>query len=317
MRVHPQAFSFLDRPARWATGFAARWLGRLLALAAAALVLSAALTAWYFRPVTTTYRLSTARGGPSVRLALVTDLHSCRYGKGQRDLLRRLEAVRPDAVFLGGDIFDDVLPDGNTLAFLDAVAARWPCFYVTGNHEFWSGRVREMKAAVRARGIAVLEGTGETVELRGRTFAVCGIDDPTYMEPGEWHPPKPDGLPADDPTCRIGNEWRRQLAAAEAAIIPGCTAILLSHRPERAADYRGKGFDLVLAGHTHGGQVALPFGLLDGLYAPSQGFFPKYAAGCFDIGGGTAMVVSRGLARESTPLPRWFNHPEVVVIDLD
>lgn len=317
MRTSPQVFSFPARPARWATGFGERWLRRILALAAAALVLFVALTAWYFRPVTTTYRVSTSQGGPSVRLALVTDLHSCRYGKDEWDLVRRLEAIHPDALFLGGDIFDDVLPDGNTLAFLDAVSARWPCFYVTGNHEFWSGRHAEMKEAVRARGIAVLDGGGVPFECRGRTIMICGIDDPTYMEPGERHPPKPDALPADDPTCRIGGEWRRQLAAAQASVIPGCTAILLSHRPERAENYRDKGFDLVLSGHTHGGQVALPFGLLDGLYAPSQGLFPKYAAGTYDIGGGTTLVVSRGLARESTPLPRWFNHPEIVAIDLD
>jgi hypothetical protein len=291
-------------------------LPHLLAGGALALLLLAAFTAWYFLPVSTVFRLSTAQGGPPVRLVLVTDLHSGRYGKGQRGLVRRIERLRPDAVLLGGDIFDDRLPDGNTLAFLDAAAARWKCFYVTGNHEYWSGRHREMKALVRARGISVLAGTCATLECRGRLLDICGIDDPTYMLPGEWHPPLPPSLPAEDPTCRTGGEWHRQLDAAQAAARPGRTRILLSHRPEYAAKYKGRGFDLVLAGHAHGGQVALPFGLLPGLYSPGEGYFPKYVSGPYDLGDGTMLVVSRGLSRRRHPLPRWFNHPEVVAIDL-
>jgi len=294
----------------------AGWAKLAGALAAAALVL-AAFTLWSFRPTATAYRLATGRGGPRVRLALVSDLHACRYGKGQRNLVRLLERVAPDAVLMAGDIFDDRFGDANVLAFLDAAAARWKCFYATGNHEFWSGRHREMKALVRARGVSVLEGTCVPLEVRGRTIDICGVDDPTYMEEGEWHPPLPPALPADDPTCRVGGEWRRQLAAAAAACTPARTHVLVSHRPERLADYRGRGFDLVVCGHAHGGQVALPFLLPGGLYSPGEGWFPKYAAGLHDLGDGTHLLVGRGLSRERHPFPRWFNRPEVAAIDLD
>ena len=74
-------------------------------------------------------------------------------------------------------------------------------------------------------------------------------------------------------------------------------------------------FDLVLCGHAHGGQWAIP-GILNGLYAPNQGMFPKYAGGRYDFERGT-LIVSRGLARESTPAPRVFNRPELVIIDLE
>jgi hypothetical protein len=310
------SLALLDQTALWAADAAAVWLSRLFRWGLPAAVFLAAFTGWYALPVTTTCRVATAQGGPPVRLALVTDLHSCRYGKGQQALVRRIERINPDLVLLGGDIFDDRIPDDATLELLDSIAPRRPCFYVTGNHEFWSGRHPAMKAAVRARGIAVLEGTGATVEVRGRKIDVCGLDDPTYMEPGEWHPPLPENLPADDPTCHLGGEWRRQLEAATAAAHPGHLKILLTHRPERVADYQGRGFDFVLCGHTHGGQVALPFGLLPGLFAPNQGFFPKYAAGVHDLGNGTTMVVSRGLARKHWFFPRWFNHPEVVIVEV-
>ena len=72
-------------------------------------------------------------------------------------------------------------------------------------------------------------------------------------------------------------------------------------------------FDLVLCGHAHGGQVRIP-GLVNGLYAPGQGIFPKYAGGAYKLDKGS-MIVSRGLAKSN--LPRVFNRPELVVITLE
>ena len=91
--------------------------------------------------------------------------------------------------------------------------------------------------------------------------------------------------------------------------------MLLSHRPERVEDYLAYDFDLVLSGHAHGGQWRLP-GLVNGLLAPDQGFFPAYAGGLYRLDENTDLVVSRGLARESTRVPRIFNPPELVIIDV-
>ena len=90
--------------------------------------------------------------------------------------------------------------------------------------------------------------------------------------------------------------------------------VLLSHRPELAELYQEYDFDLVLSGHAHGGQWIIP-GILNGLYAPHQGIFPQYAGGRYDFESQT-MLVSRGLARESTLAPRIFNRPEIVIIDI-
>ena len=71
--------------------------------------------------------------------------------------------------------------------------------------------------------------------------------------------------------------------------------------------------DLILAGHAHGGQVRIPL-LHQGLFAPQQGLFPRYTAGLHQYRS-CAMVVSRGLGNPST-IPRMFNPPEIVVIEL-
>lgn len=89
--------------------------------------------------------------------------------------------------------------------------------------------------------------------------------------------------------------------------------LLLAHRPERIEDYEEIQPDYVFSGHAHGGQWRLPLLLEKGLFSPSQGFFPKYSVGINEFDSFT-MVISRGLSRESTRVPRFYNPPEIVVV---
>jgi predicted MPP superfamily phosphohydrolase len=90
--------------------------------------------------------------------------------------------------------------------------------------------------------------------------------------------------------------------------------ILIAHRPEMIENYKKYSFDLVLSGHTHGGQVRIPL-IINGLYAPGQGVFPKYAGGIYTHGNLTH-VISRGLS-VNPRLPRIFNPPELVIIIIE
>ena len=105
-----------------------------------------------------------------------------------------------------------------------------------------------------------------------------------------------------------------QLQTVSTASNNGHYTILLSHRPEMVDEYSRYSFDLVLSGHAHGGQFRIPY-IINGVYAPHQGFFPKYASGMYYIGN-TTMIVSRGLDKEAIKLPRMFNRPELAIIDL-
>jgi predicted MPP superfamily phosphohydrolase len=90
----------------------------------------------------------------------------------------------------------------------------------------------------------------------------------------------------------------------------------LSHRPERIDELLPLKPDLVLSGHAHGGQWRIPVLLENGLLSPNQGLFPIYSNGEYFFGE-TKLLVSRGLARESTRvIPRVFNRPEIVIITL-
>jgi predicted MPP superfamily phosphohydrolase len=239
------------------------------------------------------YRIENEKIGEPLRIALITDLHSCRYGTNQEALVQAVEKQQPDIILLGGDIFDDEVPHQNSRIFLSRIAQKYPCFYVSGNHEFWSGEIETLKDWIRDQGITVLEGDCQIFEANGSAVNLCGIDDPTYI-----------GM----------EEIKVQAEHAYLSADPTKLTLLLTHRPELADLYREIGFDLVLAGHAHGGQWRIP-GILNGLLAPDQGLFPKYAGGAYQLGS-TTMIVSRGLARESTLVPRIFNRPELVVIDL-
>lgn len=231
------------------------------------------------------YQIETDKVTETVRLLVVSDLHSCVYGENQRELLDAVEAEDPDLVLLPGDIVDDVLPEDNAWTVLAALAEKWPCCYVTGNHEWWSGEAERICREMEGLGIYVLRNDCVELTIKGQTFTVYGIDDP---ESGEDH-------------------------LLDASAGRGYS-ILLAHRPERIGEYLQYPYDLIVSGHAHGGQWRLP-GLINGLYAPNQGLFPQYAGGRYDFGQ-QVFLVSRGLARESTRIPRLFNPPELLVADL-
>lgn len=244
------------------------------------------------------YTVRSEKIGEPVRIVLVTDLHSCKYGKEEETLIAAIEGQKPDIILLGGDICDDKIPNDNTEALLKGIADSYHCYYVTGNHEYWSNRIDKILDLFQSYGVTVLSGTNDIIKIRGQSLNICGISDPDIIRYTD---------------SAIGA--REQLQALEYVPDNGLYTILLAHRPEWIDAYAQYDFDLVLSGHAHGGQWRLP-GIINGVFAPDQGMFPKYAGGRY-ISKDMTMIVSRGLARESTPIPRIFNRPELVVVDLE
>ena len=232
-----------------------------------------------------------------VRIVLVTDLHGCNYGKNQKNLIEAIEKEKPDVVLLGGDIFDDNVPYENSTITIKQLAEKYPCYYVTGNHEYWSYDIDNILEIIEECGVNYLSAECKAIEINGQSVNICGVDDPDVIYYTN------DGIPIEE-----------QLQTVSTKIDKENFNILLSHRPELAELYQQYDYDLVLNGHAHGGQWRIP-GILNGLYAPHQGLFPKYAGGRYDFKNQT-MIVSRGLARESTLAPRIFNRPEIVFIDI-
>lgn len=251
-----------------------------------------------------TYEVQTKSDKNNIRIAVVSDLHSCHYGDNGEKLIAALNEQKPDIVALTGDIFDERMSNDNAESFLKQISARYTCFFVTGNHEYRGGKssFEERMKIIEKYGIIRLSSSVKTITINGETINIGGVDDP-YSSNTDY-----DGYSSDAPS------FGEQLKAVQKLADNGRYTVLLSHRPEFIKQYAACNFDLVLCGHTHGGQWRIP-GLLNGLFAPNQGLFPKYAGGEYSLEN-TTMIVSRGLAKESTHIPRFYNRPELVTVDI-
>lgn len=254
-----------------------------------------------------------------VRVVLLTDLHSHIHGNNQKNLIDLVIKQNPDIIMLAGDIADDETPIKGTELLLDGLNGVADIYYVTGNHEYWSSSIEDIKETIRGHfsdelkqpaddiaetresiqdgGVTILSDEYTQISINGNRIVVAGIEDPARVN-------------YYDSSYNQDSSMRE--AFSELDEMDGYK-ILLAHRPEKIEQYKLYNFDLVLSGHAHGGQVRIPL-IMNGLLAPNQGWFPKYAGGVYEHGELTH-VVSRGLSFNLF-LPRIFNPPEVVVIDL-
>lgn len=245
------------------------------------------------RLILRTYTVVSPKLTAEVRLAVVTDFHS---SDNADDVVAMVASCAPDAVLMVGDVFDDDTanrPPERTLSLMRQLSALYPCYYVSGNHEAWTGEMDALYQQTEEAGVTVLRMSSGVLTVRGQRIALCGIPDPYEMVYS--------GAP----------DTEEQLRQALEDVDSADFTVLLAHRPELLAKYAQFPLDLVVSGHAHGGQVRIP-GVLNGLYAPNQGWFPKLAGGAYTQDG-TTLIVSRGLAVR-TRLPRIFNRPEVVLV---
>ncbi|MEG1775715.1 MAG: metallophosphoesterase [Clostridia bacterium] len=222
----------------------------------------------------TRYQCHTGKLARPLVFAVVSDLHDEPF----THLFSMMEGA--DALLVPGDIssrYRQTFQQG--LAFLTEAAKRLPTFFSMGNHEIRQKQYKELRGALEQTGANVLVN-------RYLRFADCWI--------GGWYSPKIVGVP----------DMLEEFSAQE-----GCK-VLLCHKPE---DYfkhvRAHEIDLVVAGHAHGGQIRIGG---RGLYAPGQGFFPKYTHGMAD----GHLIISAG-ASNPVSVPRWGNPCEILLITLD
>lgn len=245
---------------------------------------------------TVNYKIKTDKISGTVKIALVTDLHCCLYGENQSELIYAIDKYKPDAVVLAGDIFDDYYINANSHILINNIVQRYKTYYVSGNHEWWSKKMYEHFEYLKNAGVIILRGDSDYLTVNDNTVVISGIDDPEVDAYDTF------------------KTYEEQLKTVADNISSEYYNVLLAHRPERAKQYFDYDFDLVLSGHSHGGQVRIPF-IINGVYSPDQGFLPEFAGGVYDFDN-KKMIVSRGLARENKEIPRIFNRPELVFVSL-
>ena len=232
------------------------------------------------------------------KIAHVSDLHNKEFGLNQHKLLEKIEKAKPDIIVVTGDLIDS----SNTnidiaMDFINGAINIAPIFYVSGNHEAWSGVYAELSIKLEEVGVIILDNKNIEIEKDGETIDLIGMADPELIQSNNLEYKSSEVfLESLKNTISTSNKFN----------------ILLSHRPELLDMYENSNVDLVFSGHAHGGQVRLPF--IGGLVAPDQGFFPKYTSGIHSSGD-TSMIISRGLGNSIIPV-RVFNRPELIIVTL-
>ena len=214
-------------------------------------------------------------------IAHVSDFHSSALAD---EVIQKLQEAKPDIICITGDLIDrrstDIAP---ILDFASALVKIAPCYFVTGNHETMISEqlYDSLLKGLSERDVILLEDREILIHRNDAQIALAG------------------------------HFWGDTDNVGDISNFDGYR-ILLSHHPEAFDDYVKGKYDLVLAGHAHGGQVRLPF--VGGIYAPGQGVFPEYDAGLYTKDN-TNMIVSRGIGNSTIPL-RVNNRPEVILVEL-
>lgn len=226
-----------------------------------------------------------------VRVAFLTDLHLGPYmGRQQlEEWVAATEALEPDLVVFGGDLVDQMYAGDlrEVVELLPRLQSPLGVYAVLGNHDRTKYRkLAPFEDALEAAGVRLLRNEG--VLVRDDLY-LAGLDD--------WRTGHPDAA--------------RALAGAPAggAGAEPAARLFISHNPD-AIPHLPEGIDLLLAGHTHGGQVRLP---LVGPLVTSSEYGRRFAEGWVDAP--MPAFVSRGLGVSMLPF-RLFCPPELVLLEL-
>jgi hypothetical protein len=223
-------------------------------------------------------QLSFGRDGrPPLRLAFASDLHigPLTAPRLLDEAFRALASFAPDVLVLGGDyVFLEVT--ARAAAALEKLVASVPAatkLAVMGNHDLWTDH-RTIERALAAGGARVLVNEAARLPPPHDDVALVGLDEP-------WT-----GQPDADRAFAACGDARVRIAVA--------------HAPEAVPHVRGRGASLLLCGHTHGGQVALPSGPVV-VWGPMGRRWPSG----FHDADGVPLFVSRGIGAVDLPLRAW------------
>jgi len=229
-----------------------------------------------------------------LRILHISDLHFEGDSPRERAVLAQVKVLRPDLILLTGDYLNissvyDATAQSGARAWLAQLSASLGVYAVTGSAPVdVAGIVPEIFAGLP---IHWLRDAASPVKWNGCTLWLMGV------------------------TCTVGSERdAAALAKVHAEIPAGAPTILLYHTPDLMPQVVDLGIDLYLAGHTHGGQLCLPF--YGALFTSSQ-WGKKYEGGRTQEGQ-TTLYVSRGLGMEGlgAPRARLLAPPELILWEL-
>lgn len=225
------------------------------------------------------------------KIVQLSDLHGAEFGEDGMELVEKVKELEPDIIALTGDFVTD---EGDLVA-VEKLAARLtelcPVYFVSGNHEFGSGLAVKVRNILERAGVKYLSNEYLTISRGEDEILLGGVEDPLAYA---------DMLSPDELAQKMNDA------------APDAFKILLGHRNYWMTEYPELPVDLIFCGHAHGGLIRIPG--VGGLIGTDRRLFPDFDAGEYNNGRYT-LIVSRGLGN-SVPIPRVFNRPEIVCVEL-
>jgi predicted MPP superfamily phosphohydrolase len=209
------------------------------------------------------------------RIVQITDIHAGPTVKGDfvGAAVEKANRLDPDLVALTGDLVDGSVPYlRGDVASIAELSAPFGVFFVTGNHEYYSGALAWVEE-IRRLGLTVLINEHRVLTVGGKKLLLAGVTDYAAGHYVAGHESSPSRALAGSPLCDL--------------------RILLAHQPKSIFEAAAAGFDLQISGHTHGGQY-FPGNLVLRAFQP-------YISG-LHTHGGTQIYVSRGTGYWGPPL---------------
>lgn len=225
------------------------------------------------------------------KIVQLSDLHGAEFGEDGMGLVEKVKELEPDIIALTGDF----VTDEGDLAAVEKLAGRLtelcPVYFISGNHEFGSGLAVKVRNILERAGVKYLSNEYLTISRGEDEILLGGVEDPLAYA---------DMLSPDELAQKMNDA------------APDAFKILLGHRNYWITEYPELPVDLIFCGHAHGGLIRIPG--VGGLIGTDRRLFPDFDAGEYNNGRYT-LIVSRGLGN-SVPIPRVFNRPEIVCVEL-
>ena len=284
-----------------------RWWKILLVVLGVLIVLSGAELLYSNYAITVSrYAVSSEKVTASFRIVFLSALHGREFGDGNCRLIKKIADESPDLIAFVGDIFNEDADEEEITrmcSLIHAAGAIAPVYFGMGNHECSFNKTHDysLDKEIEAAGATVLDINYLDLEINGTPVRLGG-----YM--GYYRTPQMNTL---DKAKQ--EEYLNFTAHFEDT---DRYRILLNHITTNWVDWNcinKFSVDLVLSGHYHGGVVRIPI-LEKGLFAPYVGWWPPFTKGMFQ-GTKATCILSTGMAG-SYGLPRFFNPPEICVVDV-
>ena len=229
------------------------------------------------------------------RIVQISDLHASAVP----GLVAEVKKEEPDIIVFTGDLVHDRGSYNPGIILAKKLALIADVYFVTGNHDLRRSDYKEFQDSLDKTGTITLHNESAVLKRDNAVIILSGIEDPISEEKNTIT----DRIKASIKKIEKTDNYH----------------IVLFHRANHMDSLLNEGFDLIISGHMHGGQVRLPNGR--GVCSPKSSWgsgspmlFPKYFAGHY-AKSGTDMIVSRGIGNPMI-IPRLFNRPEMIVITL-